>query len=49
MDRRLLAVVVSLYALSFYAALVLVDTWAMMLFWGSALGLSLWGASNGQD
>lgn len=49
MDRKVLLIVVMLYALSFYSALVLVDVWATMVLWGSALGLSLWESYDAKD
>ena len=49
MTTKALTIVLMLYALSFYAALVLVDVWATMVLWGSALGLSLWESYDAKD
>lgn len=49
MSNKALLIVSMLYALSFYAALVIVDVWATMVLWGSALGLSLWESYDAKD
>lgn len=49
MTTKALTIVLMLYALSFYAALVLVDVWGTMLLWGMAFCLSLWEIHDAKD